>query len=54
LGYRFLEQQVRQGVGVVWISRPPANALDVELLEELHSVVGDNREGAKSNKGGSL
>jgi enoyl-CoA hydratase len=39
LGYRFLEQQVRQGVGVVWISRPPANALDVELLEELHSVV---------------
>jgi enoyl-CoA hydratase len=39
LGYSFLEQQVNNEVGVVWISRPPANALNVELLEELHSVV---------------
>lgn len=39
MGYGFLEHQVNNGVGVVWISRPPANALNVELLEELHSVV---------------
>ena len=39
MGYSFLEQQVNNGVGVVWISRLPANALNVELSEELHSVV---------------
>jgi enoyl-CoA hydratase len=30
---------VSKGVGVVRINRPPANALNVDLVEELHSVV---------------
>jgi enoyl-CoA hydratase len=39
LSYEFLDKQMRNGVGVVRINRPPANALNIGLLEELHGVV---------------
>ncbi|BBO84183.1 3-hydroxybutyryl-CoA dehydratase [Desulfosarcina ovata subsp. sediminis] len=37
--YRFLKYRVEQGVGVVTIDRPPANALNSDLVEELHTAI---------------
>jgi enoyl-CoA hydratase len=39
VNYQFLEIEENKGVGIVRLNRPPANALNVELVEELHSVV---------------
>lgn len=39
MNYQFLEIEENKGVGIVRLNRPPANALNVELVEELHSVV---------------
>lgn len=37
--YRFLKYRVARGVGVVTIDRPPANALNNALVEELHTAI---------------
>lgn len=34
-----MDCQIEKGVGIVKINRPPANALNEELVEELHSIV---------------
>jgi enoyl-CoA hydratase len=39
LKYEFLEIEEDKGVGIITLNRPPANALNVELVEELHSTV---------------
>jgi enoyl-CoA hydratase len=39
LDYQYLELKEQKGVGIVKINRPPANALNQEMVEELHSIV---------------
>jgi enoyl-CoA hydratase len=39
VGYKFLALEDRNGVGIIRIDRPPANALNYELVEELHQIV---------------
>lgn len=35
MGYDFLELEVADGVGTIWMNRPPANSLNHELVTEL-------------------
>lgn len=37
--YHYLDLEKKEGVGIIRINRPPANAIDYKLLEELHSIV---------------
>lgn len=47
MAYNFLELQEDKGVSVIKINRPPANALNVDLVEELHSVVDELTDNEK-------
>lgn len=39
MDYKLLDLEVNEGVGIIRINRPPANALNVEMVKELHGVI---------------
>ena len=42
---RFVTVETRGEVALVWVDRPPANALDLELLAEGHAAQEELRQG---------
>lgn len=44
MNYKLLDLEVTDGVGIIRINRPPANALNVELVKELHLVIDEVAE----------
>lgn len=38
---KHLEVEVSDGIATVWLNRPPVNAVNVEMYDEIHAVFGD-------------
>jgi enoyl-CoA hydratase len=47
MGYNFLELEVADGVGTIWMNRPPANSLNRELVDELAAAFAACRDDDK-------
>ena len=44
MGLKFLETEERDSTGIIWFNAPPANGLNLNLVEELAQVVADLKE----------
>lgn len=44
MSFKFVEVEKRETTAIIWFNAPPANGLNLNLVEELAQVVGDFRE----------
>ena len=43
MAYQFMSVEITDGVGIIWLNRPPANSLNREVVEELAKVFAELR-----------
>ncbi len=44
MAYQFMSVEVADGVGTIWLNRPPANSLNREVVEELAGIFAELRD----------
>ena len=44
MGYQFMNVEITDGVGTIWLNRPPANSLNREVVEELAQAFTELRD----------